>query len=83
MAALTILAAKKRGGRWGDGQLPSQVDRAPASLAGLLENVSENFVRKFRAKDVERSLHLRIHDGFGERRSKHAGLPGLATQRLG
>src|SRR5882757_6977298 len=51
--------------------------------ARLVKNACEDFVGKFRAKDVESSPHLRIHHGFGEGGSKRLGLLGPATQRLG
>ena len=73
MAALTIFRFGRSTRQWVGqaglcvGLRPaeiSQVNRAPASLARLVENVREDFVGKVRAKDVESSLHLRIHDGL-------------------
>ena len=61
----------------------SQLNPAPASLARLTKNVRKDLVGKVRAKDVEGRLHLWIHDGFGEGRSRRLGFSGLATQRLG
>ena len=52
-------------------------------MAWLVENACEDFVGKFRAKDVESSPHLWIHHGFGEGGSKRLGLLGPAAQRLG
>src|SRR6266849_10202262 len=60
----------------------SQINPSPTSLTRLVKNACENFVGKFRTKDAE-SSHLWIHHGFGEGRSKHLGLLGPATQRLG
>jgi len=56
---------------------------APTPLPRLVKNTREDFVGKFRAKDVEGSVRLRIHHGFGERGSKRPGLLGPATQRFG
>jgi len=51
-------------------------------LARLVKNACEDFVGKFRAKDVESSPHLWIQHGFGEGGSKRLGLLGPTTQRF-
>jgi hypothetical protein len=59
-------------------------DRPGANLVGAAgKDACEDFVGKFRAKDVESSSHLWIHHGFGEGGSKRLGLLGPAAQRLG
>jgi hypothetical protein len=52
-------------------------------LTRLVKNACEDFVGKFRTKNVESSPHLWIYHGFGEGGSKRLGLLGPATQRLG
>jgi hypothetical protein len=52
-------------------------------LALLVKNACEDFVGKFRTKNVESSPHFWNHHGFGEGGSKRLGLLGPATQRLG